>query len=121
MPVYTAESSIRRPKAVLREMWAGLVESRYIAWRLFVKDLRAEYSKSVLGVVWDFVDPLVLALIFWCLWLIGIIRVTNLRSYPVPSSRIPVYQTFAGVLLPNYPGGSRADGHVKLVRVDDLA
>lgn len=119
MPVYTAESSIRRPRAVLREMWTGLVESRYIAWRLFVKDLRAEYSKSVLGVVWDFVDPLVLALIFWCLWLIGIIRVTNL---PIPYPLFIVYgfllyQTFAeAVLLPMFiQERSRAlMAHVKL-------
>lgn len=101
MPIYTAESSIRRPKTVLREMVRGLAESRYIAWRLFVKDLRSEYSKSVLGVVWDFVDPLVLALIFWALWLIGIINVHNL---PIPYPLFIVYgfllyQTFAEAVL----------------------
>lgn len=101
MPIYTSESSVRRPKTVLREMWLGMRESRYIAWRLFIKDLRSEYSKSVLGVVWDFVDPIVLALIFWVLWLIGIIRVTNL---PIPYPLFIVYgfflyQTFAEAVL----------------------
>ncbi|MCE5231169.1 ABC transporter permease [bacterium] len=119
MPVYTAESSIRRPKHVLREMWVGVRESRYIAWRLFVKDLKSEYSRSVFGVVWDFVDPLVLALIFYALWLVGIIRVTNL-AIPYPLFIVfgfLLYQTFVeAVLMPMFiQERSRAlMAHVKL-------
>lgn len=100
-------------------MLAGVRESRYIAWRLFVKDLRTEYSKSVLGVVWDFIDPLVLALIFWGLWRIGIIRVTGL-AIPYPLFIVYgflLYQTFVdSVLMPMFiQERSRAlMAHVKL-------
>ena len=35
--------------------------------RIFLKDVRAEYSRAVFGLFWDFVDPLVYGLIFYFL------------------------------------------------------
>ncbi|MCA9431821.1 MAG: hypothetical protein KC940_15025 [Candidatus Omnitrophica bacterium] len=64
----------RRFSRILREMWRGLISSRYIAYRLVVKDVRAENAKNALGIFWDFVDPMVLGAIFYLLSLIGIVR-----------------------------------------------
>jgi ABC-type polysaccharide/polyol phosphate export permease len=72
--VYTAESKSRRGKEVLKEMISGLARSRYIAYRLAVKDIKSDYSKSAFGMVWDLIDPLVLGLIFYSLMVVKLIR-----------------------------------------------
>lgn len=59
---------------VFGEMIDGMLKSRYVAYRLVVKDVRADYSKSAFGIIWDFVDPLVLGSIFYLLMKIGIVR-----------------------------------------------
>lgn len=41
--------------------------SPYIAYRLVLKDVRSEYTKSALGIFWDFADPLVLGVVFYTL------------------------------------------------------
>jgi len=65
--VYTAESQARHLGAVARNMLVGLRDSRYIAYRLARKDIKDSYSNSALGMVWDLLDPLVLAGIFYYL------------------------------------------------------
>lgn len=65
--VYTAESEAFHPKHVIPAMLRGLYHSRYMAARLLVRDLKSDYSKSFLGMVWELVDPLVLGFIFYCL------------------------------------------------------
>jgi lipopolysaccharide transport system permease protein len=45
-------------------MLRDLRSSRELAWRLFVRDLSAQYRQSLLGVVWAFVPPIVTSLIF---------------------------------------------------------
>lgn len=64
---FSAESEALQLKRVLRNMLAGLLGSRYIAYRLVVKDVKAGYAKSALGMMWDLVDPLIVGLIFWTL------------------------------------------------------
>ena len=44
--VYSAESQTRHLRDVLRAMASGMVQSRYMAYRLCRKDIRAEYAKS---------------------------------------------------------------------------
>jgi len=39
----------------------GFWEGRELAWRLFLRDLKVSYTKSVLGVVWVFLPPLATA------------------------------------------------------------
>lgn len=65
--IFSGESKGRELRGVLRAMFHGMAHSRYIAYRLVVKDVKADYSKSFLGMVWDLVDPLVLATIFYFL------------------------------------------------------
>jgi lipopolysaccharide transport system permease protein len=62
--VYTPESQLRSPKLLLIAMWNDLKASRELAWRLFVRDLSAQYRQSVLGIIWAFVPPIMTSLVF---------------------------------------------------------
>lgn len=73
-------------------MFEGLVRSRYMGYRLFVRDIRAEYSKVAFGVLWDFIDPLILGLIFYFLMQV---RVINAGELGMPYAVFVIY----GLLL----------------------
>jgi lipopolysaccharide transport system permease protein len=42
---------------LFKEIFFGFSKGRELAWRLFVRDLRAGYRKSMLGFVWLFLPP----------------------------------------------------------------
>jgi lipopolysaccharide transport system permease protein len=65
--VYTPQSETFSPKQVLPAMVRGLIQSRYMAIRLVVKDIKSDYSKSQFGMIWELIDPLVLGFIFYAL------------------------------------------------------
>jgi len=84
MHTYSAESQVLNLPKVLREMWEGLCRSRYIAYRLTLRDIKSEYSKSAFGMVWDLLDPLVLGTIFYFLKRASVINVGQIgMSYAV--------------------------------------
>ncbi len=62
--VYTPESQIRAPLRLTAAMSQDLLASRELAWRLFLRDLSAQYRQSLFGVLWAFAPPLVTGLIF---------------------------------------------------------
>ena len=49
---------------MLREMLGDLWDGRELAWRLFLRDVSAQYRQSYLGYVWAFVPPLISSLTF---------------------------------------------------------
>lgn len=49
---------------VLTEMFRDLQRSRELSWRLFIRDLSAQYRQSLFGILWVFVPPIVTSLIF---------------------------------------------------------
>lgn len=56
--VYTPASRLRKPGQLLCAMFADLFASRELAWRLFVRNVSAQYRQSVLGYLWAFLPPL---------------------------------------------------------------
>jgi len=62
--VYTPESALRRPRQLFNEMMHDLLASRELAWRLFVRNISAQYRQSILGYVWAFLPPIVTTLTF---------------------------------------------------------
>lgn len=56
--VYTPESSLRNPARMLREMFSDLLASRDLAWQLALRDIRAQYRQTALGLLWAFILPL---------------------------------------------------------------
>lgn len=75
--IYTSESAIRQPGKVVREMVADLVASRELAWRLAVRDVRAQYRQSYLGYLWAFILPLATSLTWIYLSYSGIVRIAE--------------------------------------------
>jgi lipopolysaccharide transport system permease protein len=45
-------------REIAQDVWAG----RGLAWRLFLRDLRAGYRQTLLGYVWAFLPPYIIAL-----------------------------------------------------------
>jgi len=98
--IYTAESKVRDLKNVLRSMLSGLLRGRYLAFRLFTRDIKADYSKSKFGVLWDFLEPMVLAAIFILLQRGNVINAGDIH---MPYSVFVIYglllwQTFSEAL-----------------------
>lgn len=65
--IYTPKSECFTLRQALRGMFQGVAKSRYMALRLVVKDIKADYAKSQFGMIWDLIDPLVLGFIFYSL------------------------------------------------------
>lgn len=62
--VYTPASQVRSPGVLLHSMWRDLKASRELAWRLFVRDISAQYRQSLLGIFWAFAPPIITSVIF---------------------------------------------------------
>lgn len=62
--VYTPESSVRHPRQLFQSMWQDLLASRELAWRLMVRDISAQYRQSILGILWAFLPPIAMAMVF---------------------------------------------------------
>ncbi|AFY78753.1 ABC-type polysaccharide/polyol phosphate export systems, permease component [Pleurocapsa sp. PCC 7327] len=59
--VHTPESLLRHPVQLFKQMWRDLLASRELAWRLMVRDLKAQYRQSFLGIAWAFLPPIFMA------------------------------------------------------------
>lgn len=79
--VYTPELPLRQPVRLLGEMIRDLFASRELAWRLFIRDTRAQYRNSLLGYLWVFIPPLVASTPFIFLNSQGVI---NIAETPIP-------------------------------------
>jgi lipopolysaccharide transport system permease protein len=62
--VYTPDSELRQFGRLLRHMGEDLRASRELAWRLFVRNVSAQYRQSLFGYAWAFVPPVFTALIW---------------------------------------------------------
>jgi lipopolysaccharide transport system permease protein len=73
--VYSPEPLLQHPwkmlMAIAADVWAG----RELAWRLFMRDLKAQYRQTILGYVWAFLPPLVASATFIFLQSQGITRI----------------------------------------------
>ncbi len=90
--IYTPESSLASPGKMLRDMFKDIIASRELAWRLAVRDIRAQYRQAYLGIFWAFIGPLVGAITWIFLSGSGIISVGK-TALPYP-----IY-VFAGTVL----------------------
>jgi lipopolysaccharide transport system permease protein len=56
--VYTWESELRRPGRFLLDAFRDLRTAGGISWRMFVRDLKAQYRETLLGALWLWVPAL---------------------------------------------------------------
>ena len=89
---YTPESKIKHPLLLLKFMWRDLLASRGLAWQLMVRDLKAQYRQSFLGIAWAFLPPIFMALGFT---LAGESNVINIGVTELP---YPAYVMFSTAL-----------------------
>lgn len=61
---YSPQTLLSRPGLMFREMVGDLWDGRELAWRLFLRDVSAQYRQSYLGYVWAFLPPLISSLTF---------------------------------------------------------
>jgi len=62
--VYSPESGIRKPGFLLREMFQDWKGSFELGWRLFLRDKKAMYRQSMLGILWAFIPPIMTTLVW---------------------------------------------------------
>jgi lipopolysaccharide transport system permease protein len=98
--VYTPESPMRKPAKLFRDMWNDVLRARELAWRLFLRDVRAQYRQSALGYVWVFIPPLVASLPFVFLNDQGVVKIGD-TGIPYAAYAIigtTIWQVFADAL-----------------------
>jgi len=82
--VYTPDSSLRHPARMLAAMFHDLVAGRELAWQLAVRDIRAQYRQTALGLLWAFILPLAHTFTWIFLSGAGIVAVSDTAlPYPV--------------------------------------
>jgi lipopolysaccharide transport system permease protein len=61
---YSPQPLLTHPGVMLKEMLGDLWGGRELAWRLFLRDVSAQYRQSYLGYLWAFLPPLISSLTF---------------------------------------------------------
>tara|TARA_R100000306_G_scaffold1419_1_gene3716 strand:+ start:1049 stop:1894 length:846 start_codon:yes stop_codon:yes gene_type:complete len=89
--VYQKENNLHFGR-LLKESLSDMYSSRFLARQLAVRDIKAQYRQSYLGIIWAFITPLTTAFVWIFLNSTGTIRVTD-TGIPYP-----VY-AFSGTLL----------------------
>jgi lipopolysaccharide transport system permease protein len=74
--IYTPQKNISII-SLFFEIFNGLKKGNQLAFRFFIRDLKAGYEKSILGYFWIFIPPLVTSLIWILLNVNNIIQVKN--------------------------------------------
>ena len=67
--VYEPNHIMRAGVRIWAEMFRELIAYRELIWRLVVRDISARYKQSVLGILWAFLAPLALMIVF--VWIKG--------------------------------------------------
>ncbi len=79
---YTSEKLSQKPYKLLILILSDIMASRELAWRLFLRDISAQYRQSLLGIFWAFFPPIITAAIFILLQSRNIISTTTNIPYP---------------------------------------
>jgi lipopolysaccharide transport system permease protein len=82
--VYTPGSSLRHPRQMLRDMFNDLLSGRELAWQLAIRDIKAQYRQTALGLIWIFILPLANTATWLFIQGSGIVRIQETAlPYPV--------------------------------------
>jgi len=82
--VYSAEPQMKRPIRLLLAMISDFWNSRELAWRLFVRNINAQYRQTILGYLWAFLPPILTSATFVFLNSQKIINISETKfPYPV--------------------------------------
>lgn len=82
--IYSPEPLLGHPITLLKGIARDLHAGRELAWRLFIRDLSAQYRQTMLGYIWVFLPPLVASLTFIFLNSQGIVKIDT-GGIPTPA------------------------------------
>jgi lipopolysaccharide transport system permease protein len=100
-------------------MFHDLAASRQLAWRLFIRDVSAQYRQSILGYLWVLIPPLVASLPFIYLNAQGLVRIGDT---PIPYAAYAIigtaiWQVFADSLNAPLRGFNAARGMLTRIKL----
>lgn len=75
--VYTPDSPVRTPLVFLRTLLSDARAARRLAWRLFVRDVAAQYRQTAIGYVWAALPAVFTALVWVALQAVGLLSVNT--------------------------------------------
>ena len=121
--IFSAHPDRRSFGAVLRHIFSGAVESRYLAYRMFLKEIKTEYKDAQLGQFWNLANPLVMAVVFVFLFGDGIIETENINmSYGMyVVYGMSLFQVFSQAILLPMGLFTRSSGLLRQVRMNPEA
>lgn len=103
MPTITRDNSpeLANPRKLGKEMLKDLLNSRELAWRLFLRDFKARYRQSLLGYFWVLFPPLALTFSFLLLQKANLLNVGEMTvPYPIYAlTGMVFWQTFTEALM----------------------
>lgn len=70
--------------AIWQEIFSSLMQSRGLIWRMFLRDFRAKYRQSFLGIFWAVLNPLVTVGVFVFLNKSGVFNIAQM-DIPYPA------------------------------------
>lgn len=81
---YNAETSLKKPQKLISTTLKEFIGAKDLAWRLFLRDISAQYRQSFLGIFWAFFPPIITSLIFIFLQTRNVITIADTKvPYPV--------------------------------------
>lgn len=82
--IYSPNSGVSKPFKLLAEIFKGFKEGRFLAYQLFVRDLKASVRQSFLGFLWHFIPAIAQAIIWIVLNSQEVVSVKDIPmdSYP---------------------------------------
>ena len=89
---YSPDSQLKNPKQLMKNMLMDLGASQELAYRLFIRNISAQYRKTYLGYVWAFLPPILTTAIFVFL---NKNKIFEIESTPIP---YPIF-VLAGSIL----------------------
>jgi lipopolysaccharide transport system permease protein len=116
--IYRPESQLQHPAKLFRAMGRDLLASRELSWRLLTRDIKAQYRRSILGIVWAFMPPVVTAVGLVLARNTGIINISE-TDLPYPAYvmfSMALWQTFVESL--NSPIAALNQAHSMLARIN---
>ena len=81
--IYSPEPLLGHPVTLVKNITKDILAGRELAWRLFIRDLSAQYRQTYFGYLWAILPPLVASLTFIFLNSQGIVKIdTGGIPYP---------------------------------------
>lgn len=116
--IYTPEAHLGFRWATWRDMAVGVVRSRGLTWRLFLRQISARYRQSVLGYVWAVVPAIVTVATFTFLNRSEVLSIGE-TDIPYPAYVLlgmTVWQLFSNGITSTAQSVSNAGDMIKKVR-----